>query len=581
MATIQLAMTMASHLGLLWSSLLTLGLLLAACGPAGGPATRESSNLPGVPAAPKSLTLGLEAEPLDPFVGSLGTGSGTVAGNLRLAVHQTLAHYDDRGGLFPMLARELPSRDAGTWVVRPDGTMQTTYRLRPGITWHDGTPLTSKDFVFGWTIIKDPDLPQSRRGLTPQIERIDTPDDATIVIEWIKTYPFAHAITSDDVGPMPAHLLDELYRADKERFVQLPYWTREFVGVGPYRLAEWEAGSHLTLKAYNGFYGGRAKIDTLVFRFIPSAPTATANMLAGAIDGAIPRTLDFTQVMFIKDEWERAGKKPVAIVQPTHWRILEPQFRDPRLAEILDVRLRRGLLHAIDRQAMVDTLLAGVVPVSDTFIPPHDAKWQWVSDVTARYPYDQRQAHELLAQVGWRRAGDGSYLNAGGERVTVPLATSAGEQSEQEQAIIAASWRGLGLDVEQQVRTTAEARENRLNSIFPGFSASALPLTFENTTMRLHSSSCPSEPRWAGPNHGCYRNADMDRMADALQIAIDPAQQRQLYRDLVKWQTEELPAYPLYFNVQALIFREGITGVRGDTVPRTAPTWNVAEWDVK
>ena len=73
----------------------------------------------------------------------------------------------------------------------------------------------------------------------------------------------------------------------------------------------------------------------------------------------------------------------------------------------------------------------------------------------------------------------------------------------------------------------------------------------------------------------------MDRIVEGLQGAIDPASQRQLYRDLVKWQTEELPAYPLYFNPQALIVREGVTGVKGDTTPRTAPTWNVAEWDVR
>jgi peptide/nickel transport system substrate-binding protein len=421
----------------------------------------------------------------------------------------------------------------------------------------------------------------SSRGLAPLVSSVETPNELTVVVEWSRTYPFANAIVRDDLGPMPAHLLEAVYQADKERFVQLPYWTRECGGVGPYRLAEWEAGSHLTLRAYERFYAGRAKIDTLVFRFIASAPAAVANLLAGSIDGAIPRTLDFTQVMFVKEEWERAGRKPVALIQPTHWRILEPQFRDPSVSEILDVRFRRALLHAIDRQGMVDTLLAGTIPVSDTFIPPHDLKWDWVKDVVVRYEYDPGRARQLLGEVGWRRGPDGSFLNASGERAVIPLATSQGEQAEQEQAIIAASWRDIGLGVDQHVRTAAEARENRLNSIFPGFSASALPLTFENTSMRLHSVSCPTDPRWVGPNHGCYRIAEMDRIIDNLQGAIDPSEQRRLYRELVKWQTEELPAYPLYFNPQALILREGVTGVKGDTNPRTAPTWNVAEWDVR
>ena len=72
----------------------------------------------------------------------------------------------------------------------------------------------------------------------------------------------------------------------------------------------------------------------------------------------------------------------------------------------------------------------------------------------------------------------------------------------------------------------------------------------------------------------------MDSIVDGLQQAINPVDQQRLYRDLIKWQTEQLPVYPLYYNPQAVIFREGVTGVRGDTQPRTAPTWNVASWDI-
>lgn len=557
---------------------LATSLTLAACAPAApsapGGAARPLS-------APRTLTLALEDEPTDPFVGSLNTGASTIAGNLRLAVHQALARHDDAGGLHPMLATELPSQEKGTWVVRPDGTMQTTYRIHPNVTWHDGAPLTGRDFVLGHAVTRDPDLPVSSRGLAPSIDRIDVPDPHTLILEWSRTYPLANAIVRDDLGPMPAHLLQPIYETDKERFAQLPYWTREFVGVGPYRLAEWEAGSHMTLRAYDGFYRGRAKIDTLIFRFIPNQPTVVANLLAGAIDGAIPRALDFSQVMLVKDEWQRAGRSPIALVQPTHWRMLEAQFRDPQPREILDVRFRRALLHAIDRQSLVEVLLAGMIPVSDSFIFPTDVKHDWVKDAVVRYPYDRRRAIELLAEVGWRPAADGTILNAAGERVVVPLATSAGEQAEQEQTIIAANWRELGLAVEQQVRTSAEARENRINSTFPGFSASAAPLTFENTTRRLLGSACPSEPRWVGGNHGCYRSAEMDRIVDALQGAIDEREQRTLYRDLVRWQTEQLPVYPLYYNPQVTIFRDGVTGVKGDTMPRTAVTWNVAEWDVR
>src|SRR5690349_8688467 len=121
--------------------MLLTGCAAGSAQPGTSDAARSSSR---AASAPKTLTVGLEAEPTDAFVGSIAGGSGTVAGNLKLAVHQALVHYDDRGGLHPMLAAEVPAQANGTWVVNPDGTMQTTYRLRPNITWHDGTPLTSR-----------------------------------------------------------------------------------------------------------------------------------------------------------------------------------------------------------------------------------------------------------------------------------------------------------------------------------------------------------------------------------------------------------------------------------------------------
>lgn len=552
----------------------------AACMPSSTGQEPGQRQPPAAP-APKSLTIALEGEP-ENLVTSMGGGSGSIAGNLRLAVHQYLATYDDRGGVHPMLAAELPAQANGTWVLRPDGTMQTTYRLRSGITWHDGTPLAMQDFVFGWTVTRDPDLPMSRPLVARQVGRIDPVDHLTLILEWVTTNPFANAIANDDLGPLPAHLLETIYASDKDRFQQLAYWKREFVGVGPYQVVEWEPGSHLVLKAYDRFFRGRARIDTLTFRFITNAPTAVASLLAGAIDGSIPRAIDFSQSMFVKAEWERAGRKPIVIVQPTHWRMMGVQFRVPQVRDILDARVRRALLHAIDRTGMVDTLLDGQAPVSDTFIAPHDVRWEWVRDVVARYDHDPRRAQEILSAVGWRRGADGIQVNAAGEKVAIPIWTTAGEQNEQELAIIGDAWKSLGIGVEMVVLPAAQTRNNQLRASFPAFDTTAIPASFENTLQRVHGSSCPSEQsRWSGGNRGCYQNAEMDRTIDALTIAVDPVDQRRLYRELIRLQTEELPVLPLYFNVQVTVFREGVVGVKGDTNPRTSLTWNVDEWDVQ
>ena len=80
---------------------------------------------------------------------------------------------------------------------------------------------------------------------------------------------------------------------------------------------------------------------------------------------------------------------------------------------------------------------------------------------------------------------------------------------------------------------------------------------------------------------GCYQNPENDRIANALKTEIDPGEQTRLWRELVKVQTQDVPVVPMFFLVVVTIFRDGVTGVKGDTNPREAATWNVAEWDVR
>lgn len=564
-------------------ALLATAVVLVGCSPGGAPAGSGSpltspEDASGSRVA-KKLTIALEGEPGN--LDSRMEGGGLSPGGIQLAVQQRLSGYNDRGELIPQLAVRLPSQADGTWTVRPDGTMQTTYTIHRNVSWHDGAPLTTADFVFAWTIHSDKSLPTAQPIVTSLIDRIDTPDNFTLVIHWRESYPFANAITQEDLGPLPIHLLEGPYRAEKERFPLLPYWKREFVGVGPYRLVEWEPGSHITLRAYERFYMGPAKVDTIVFKFFPHAPTALASLLSGAVDGAIPRVLDFSQAMFVKNEWERAGRKPTLFVETTHWRFLSVQFREARAnpPEVRDVQVRRGLLHAIDRKALADALLSGHSPVSDTFIPPEDPRWEWVKDVVVAYSYHPRRAHELLEWAGWRRTDD-ARATAAGHPAALGLWTTTGEQNLQEQAIVAEYWKAVGISVSQHVVPQALQRDREYRASYPAFDQTAIPLSFANTVFRAHSSQCPREPRWAGNNRGCYQDPVMDRVADALAVAIDEPQQRRLYRELVRLYSEDLPVLPLYFNVEATVFREGVVGVKGNTKPRTSHSWNIAEWDV-
>lgn len=564
-------------------SLLCLGLVLGACAPAPGPSSGQQDERRS--SSPKSLTIALKAEPrvVYPLLG--GDAGGGAASRLRLAMHRYLAGYNDRGEALPELAAELPSQEAGTWIVRPDGTMQTTYRLRRNVVWHDGTPFSARDVVFGLTVSKDPAIPVETDGIVERIARMDALDDWTVVIEWSQVYVLANALAEIETGPLPTHLLESVYRTDKERFTNLPYWGREFVGVGPYYLSEWELGSHVILKAHDAYHGGRANIDSLKFVFIDAEPAAISALLAGAVDGTF-RALGFNEVMLVKDEWERAGKKPLVVTTATFWRSMEVQFRDafrdPRLRDLDDVRVRRALLHAVDRDAMVGHLYQGQAPVSHTFIPPDDVKWGWVKDAVITYGYDPRKAQDLLADVGWRRGDDGNFANRAGEKVSIPLVVTAGQRWEQEIAITADSWRSIGIPTQEIVIPSAQARDRQTNAMYPAFKSTATALRLLGLVRAFHGEECGTEAnRWVGANRGCYRNPEMDRLIDAVTTTVDQGEQQRLYRNLVRWQAEQLPGLPLYFHLEAVIFREGVTGITGDTRPNTSETWSAARWDLR
>ena len=530
--------------------------------------------------AAKALTIALEGEP-GILVSGLSVTGGVSPTDFNDALHHRLVGYNDRGEPIPQIAAELPSTANRSWIVNPDGTMRTTYRLRPGVTWHDGAPVTSRDFALGWMVHRDPALPVSG-PVAKLVAEVETPDDHTVVIVWKSTYPFANALSQDDIGPLPTHILQADYESDKERFPTLPYWKREFVGTGPYRVAQWEPGSHILAQAYDGFYGGRARINTIIFRFIEDGATVVANLLAGTVDGSL-EAIDFNQVMFVRDEFERVGRKPTLVLVPTHWRMASVQFRPGvvRPAELLDTRARRALIHAIDRKALADTMLPGAAMVADMFITPTDPRWEWVKDVVVPHEYDRRQFQGLVEEVGWRRSADGRVLDGAGQQVTVPLWTTAGAQNEAETNIIANYWREAGLAVDQTVIPVAQQRDRRMRASYPGVDTTSIPLRFENSVGRVYGGECPTaENNWVGNNRGCYQHPEMDRVVEGLRTAIEPAEQRRLYREMVQHHGQRLPVLSLYFNIHADIFRDGVTGIRAASHLVRAP-WNIAEWELR
>src|SRR5438093_1116991 len=208
------------------ASPLLMALLVSACGlPGPGP---QNPSIPGAGQQTErtSLTIGIAQEL--PHLGNFA-GAEQETGDLVNAglVTRNAATFED----LPWLAESLPALGTDSWVVDPDGTMTTTYHLRSGVLWHDGTPFSSRDIAFGWEVTHDPQVNYLQREVAELITGNETPDDRTLTLPWSKAYPFAYRVFRRHLLPLPRHLMEAPYRAgDYERFEALPYWTREFVG---------------------------------------------------------------------------------------------------------------------------------------------------------------------------------------------------------------------------------------------------------------------------------------------------------------------------------------------------------------
>ncbi|HEY3118233.1 MAG TPA: ABC transporter substrate-binding protein, partial [Chloroflexota bacterium] len=278
--------------------------ILAACAPARS-ASSPDGGAPQAPAVKQRLVGSILADPAGMFKQLTNPGgNGNVPGLPEITdmVHDGVAYSDDLDVWQPLLAEAVPSAENGLWKISPDGRMETTWRLKPNLKWHDGTPFSSEDFAFAAKFNNDLDIGVVPPAPLALIDAIETPDPRTIVVKWKEPFIEADSMfTPISVLPLPRHILEKPYAEDKANIFSLPYWTTEYVGMGAFKIREWVPGSHMTLVANDQYVLGRPKLDEIEVRFLTDVNIVTANLLSGAVEKHIGRGLGVEQTMQLRD----------------------------------------------------------------------------------------------------------------------------------------------------------------------------------------------------------------------------------------------------------------------------------------
>jgi len=493
-------------------------------------------------------------------------------------VHAGLADIAIRRvAVAPRLAEAVPSIENGLWKVFPDGRMETTWKIRSNARWHDGTAFTTEDLVFTAKLGQDRDLIALGHRGYQFMDSIEALDAQTLVVKWRRPFIGADTMFSSEFGiPLPKHLLERIYVEEKAAFDQQPFWTRDFVGLGAYRVREWAQDSHAVLEAFDGYVLGRPKIDEVEVRFILDTNTIVANVLAGTVDLSFGRGVSFEQAAQARDQW-RDGTMAMDM-DATSWIALFPQFVNPSPRVIADANFRRALLHGTDRQALVDTFLGGLMPVAHSYVSPAQPEYKSIESSIVRYDYDPRRAGQLIEGLGYAKGPDGAYRDANGERLSVEVRTTAGDDLRDKMLFsLANEWSQMGVPVETVVIPRQRAEDREYRAARPAFEMVRQPndLSEGALTRLISSEAALPENNFRGQNRVRYMNAEYDALVDRYLVTIPTAERMDVVRLLVRHISEQVPILGLLYSAEPVLVANRIVGVDASLKGRNSHEWDV------
>lgn len=572
-------MLRATQLGLLY---LAVMLSVAACG---SPQTPQQAQPGGATLAseraraPKRITAAITGNPTIMRF-SLIEGSRNGVQELEELVHAGLTHDDASGTRQPRLAEGTATVENGQWRVFPDGRMETTWTIKAGAQWHDGTPFSSADLVVTAAVSQDREVPARFSHVAfDAVDRVEAPDARTIVVHWKRPYIEADMMFTRELAPpLPKHLLEPTYLADKANLLESPYWNTDFVGTGPFKLQHYVRDSHVVLVANDQYILGRPRIDQLTVKFIGDTRALVANVLAGEVDLTMGRSISLDEALPAEAQW-REGTLGINLASHI---LMHPQFQNARPAVIADVQFRRALLHAVDRQQMADVLQAGKVTVAHSFLNPQSPIYQQVQGSIVRHEYDARRAMQLIEALGYRRGSGGSYQDPTGEPLSLEIRAGEGIQINVSTMLaVAEYWRQIGVGSETLVVPRQQARDFEYAATRSGFE-----MTTTSSDMRfpprLHSRQVPRlETRFQGSNNSNYMNPDFDALIDKYLVTIPMPERIEVIRGIVRHLTENLVAMGMFYDVRPALVGNRLVNVAVPGSESPSISWNAHLWDVK
>ena len=489
----------------------------AGAAPTAAPAAPAATAVPAGPAKGGTAVIAIDS---DPESLNLGITSGYSAGDVGAKIYNGLVWIDTNFAIKPSLAE--------SWTISGDAKTYT-FKLRQGVTWHDGKPFTSADVVYTFQEILGKFHPRSQ-ALVKRMKSIEAPDANTVVITLTDAYaPLLLQLNVFEAPMLPKHLFDGQGDVLKNPVNSKP------VGTGPFKFVEWTKGATVKLVRNDAYWEkGKPYLDNVVFPIVPQATNRATALETGEADFLSSFYVPLTDVERLSKNANLEQKRGVAF--PAIYFMM----MNTTTKALATKEARQAVAFAVDRQRIVTQANAGIGRVGRG---PFGDGFKWLLDpavdYTKQYPRDVAKAKALLDGAGVTAGADGSRgkLRLIVDAARAPFITAA--------QIIKENLKEIGFDVEVQtleraVMTTKVYTDRDFDLTLQSFVSSGDP------AIGYHRLYVTTTNKVASTNATGYSNAKVDELFAKAATTPEQKDRAPLYVEAQKILAADLPSLVLY-----------------------------------
>ncbi|MDD4378110.1 MAG: ABC transporter substrate-binding protein [Eubacteriales bacterium] len=461
-------------------------------------------------------------------------------GEINSLIFAGLTSHDENNKVVPGLAK------SWTW---DENSKTYVFKLKEGLTFHDGEPVTSNDVKFTLEAILNEKNQSEIISNYNDIESISCPDDETVIIKLKENnVAFPDYMT---IGILPKHLLEGEDLITSE-FNQKP------VGAGPYMVTEWDQGQSITMKKFNNYYGGEPNIETVVFKIVPDSDARAIQIETGDIHMA--------QVT-PKGAKQLEGNEEINIynMKTADYRAIAYNFNSKLFKE--NSELPNILSYGINRDAIIKSVQLG--EGEKAYSPIQKNKYN--NEDINKFQYNPKKCQALLAENGWKKAKDGFY-EKNGQQLSFTISAMADDKVRVDMATMCANQlQQIG------IKATAEAKAeldwDNQDSCIIGWGS---PFDADDHTYKVFSTG-------AGDNYTAYSNEKIDSMLSLARHTNDEEARRHLYKKFQEEMTKDMPYTFISYVDADYAVGKNITGISENTVlghHGVGIFWNISKWKI-